>query len=201
MTLNVSAIVALHGACALVYALLSALILMRPPLSRTGAWLAFACLATAVWAATFAFAWHAPVGRLAAWLEIGRSAAWYGFILHLYRRSIGSSRQTANAFKTIGVLALLMLGSTPLIEWFVRPFCSQPAVCRHRDQARVRHLQRAAAGKPVFQYADGISLAYQSALRRPGADFPIRSAALRRRRAVPPPVVRPGRRRAPRHHL
>ncbi len=121
MTPNVPAIVALHAACAVVYALLAALILARRPLSRTGAWLAFACATTAIWTATFALAWQAPVGRLAAWLEIGRSAAWYGFILHLYRRSIASDEHIASAFKTMGLLALLILGGTPLLEWFAGP--------------------------------------------------------------------------------
>jgi putative PEP-CTERM system histidine kinase len=121
MTPDLPAIVVLHAACAVVYAVLAALILARPPLSRTGAWLAFACAATAVWAATFAFAWQAPVARLAAWLEVGRSAAWYGFILHLYRRSVGSDEQVSSAFKTMGLLALLVLGATPLLEWSAGP--------------------------------------------------------------------------------
>ena len=127
MTLDIPAIVVLHGACAVVYALLAALILARPPLSRTGAWLAFACAATAIWAATFAMVWHPPawymrpLGRLAAWLEVGRSAAWYGFILHLYRRSVGSNEQVSSAFKTMGLLALLIVAGTPLLEWFAGP--------------------------------------------------------------------------------
>jgi putative PEP-CTERM system histidine kinase len=127
MTLEIPAIVVLHGACAVVYALLATLILARPPLSRTGAWLAFACAATAIWAATFAMVWHAPawyapVGRLASWLEVGRSAAWYGFILHLYRRSVGSNEQVSTAFKTMGLLALLVVAGTPLLEWFAGPY-------------------------------------------------------------------------------
>jgi putative PEP-CTERM system histidine kinase len=141
MTLDSPAIVVLHGACAVVYALLATLILARPPLSRTGAWLAFACAATAIWAATFAMAWYipawhaptwyapswyaptwqVPLDRLAAWLEVGRSAAWYGFILHLYRRSIGSNEQVSTAFKTMGLLALMIVAGTPLLEWFAGP--------------------------------------------------------------------------------
>jgi putative PEP-CTERM system histidine kinase len=126
MTPDLPAIVVLHGACAVVYAMLTALILSRPPLSRTGVWLAFACAATTVWAATFAIGWQAPAGyivggRLTAWLEVGRSAAWYGFILHLYRRSVGSDEQVSTAFKTMGLLALLVLGGTPLLEWFAGP--------------------------------------------------------------------------------
>jgi putative PEP-CTERM system histidine kinase len=121
MTLHVPAIVVLHGACAVVYGLLAGLILTRPPLSRTGTWLAFACLVTAVWAATFALTWQVPFIPVVAWLEIGRSAAWYGFILHLYRRAIGTNRQVTTAFKTMGLLALLMIGGTSVLEWFAGP--------------------------------------------------------------------------------
>jgi putative PEP-CTERM system histidine kinase len=130
MTPDIPTIVALHVVCAVVYSGLAALIGLRSPLSRTGAWLAFACVMTAVWAAMFAAAWQAPVGRLsgwleiarsAAWLEIGRSAAWYGFILHLYRRSVGANDQVTTAFKTMGMLALLVVVGTPLIEWLSAP--------------------------------------------------------------------------------
>jgi putative PEP-CTERM system histidine kinase len=121
MTPDIPTIVALHAVCAVVYAGLAALIVMRPPLSRTGAWLAFACVMTATWSAMFAAAWQTPVGRLAAWLEIGRSAAWYGCILHLYRRSVGANDQVTTAFKTMGMLAVLVLCGTPLIEWLSTP--------------------------------------------------------------------------------
>ncbi|MEA2772940.1 MAG: hypothetical protein QOD93_5902 [Acetobacteraceae bacterium] len=121
MTLDIPAIAVLHGVCAAVYALLAALILARPPLSRTGAWLTFACAVTAIWTGTFALGWQSPVIPLASWLEVGRSAAWYGFILHLYRRSVGSDEQVSSAFKTMGLLALLVVGGTPLLEWFAGP--------------------------------------------------------------------------------
>ena len=121
MTSDIPAIVVLHGACAVVYAVLAALILLRRPLSRTGGWLAFACGMTAAWTATFALAWQFPVLHLANWLEVGRSAAWYGFILHLYRRSVGSGEQITSAFKTMGLLALLVLAGTPLLEWSSGP--------------------------------------------------------------------------------
>jgi putative PEP-CTERM system histidine kinase len=121
MTPDIPDIVWLHGACSVVYALLTALVLARPPLSRTGGWLAFACAVTSVWAAAFALAWHFPISQEAAWLEVGRSAAWYGFILHLYRRSVASDEQVSSAFKTMGLLALLVVGGTPLLEWFAGP--------------------------------------------------------------------------------
>ena len=117
MTPNISAIVLLYGAGAVIYALLTGLILARSPLSRTGAWLVFACAVTAIWAATFALAWQLPIGRMTAWLEVGRSAAWYGFILHLYRRAVFTNEQVTTAFKTMGLVALLMLICIPMVEW------------------------------------------------------------------------------------
>jgi hypothetical protein len=117
MIFELPVFVVLHGACALVYAVLAALVLVRPPLSRTGAWLALACLATAAWAAAVAASWQMPLGPLPAWLEVARSAAWYGFILHLYRRTIGSKDQLWPAFRTMGLLALLVLCGTPLLDW------------------------------------------------------------------------------------
>ena len=119
MTLPV--IVVLYGACAVVYGLLAGLILARRPISRTGGWLVFACAATAVWAACFALVWQFPIGRVVSWLEIGRSAGWYGFILHLYRRSVGSDAQVSRTFKMMGLLALLIVAAAPLLDWFAAP--------------------------------------------------------------------------------
>ncbi len=121
MTPDIPAIVLLHGVCAMVYGLLTALLLARQPVSRTGAWLAFACAATAAWAATFVIAWQIPIGRLGGWMEVGRSAAWYGFILHLYRRTTAANEQLTAAFKTMGLLALLMLLGTPLVDFLAAP--------------------------------------------------------------------------------
>jgi putative PEP-CTERM system histidine kinase len=121
MSSTISTIVPLYGACAVVYGLLASLILVRAPVSRTGAWLGLACAVTMVWAAVIGFAWQYPIGRTAAWLEVGRSAAWYGFILHLYRRSVAANGQLTTAFETMGLLALLMLGCVPLVDWLSDP--------------------------------------------------------------------------------
>ncbi len=117
MTQNGSASVLLYGAGAVIYALMAGLILARRPLSRTGMWLVVACAVTAVWAATFALAWQLPIGRTAAWLEVAHSAAWYGFILHLYRRAVLKKEQVTTAFKTMGLVALLVLICIPTAEW------------------------------------------------------------------------------------
>ena len=121
MNLDLPAVVTLHGACAVVYVMLAALVLARPPLSRTGAWLVFACLMTAAWAGVFALVWQSPEGAIAGWLEVGRSAAWYGFILHLYRRSVDANDQVATAFKTMGLLAVLVVVGTPMLDWLYGP--------------------------------------------------------------------------------
>jgi putative PEP-CTERM system histidine kinase len=119
MSVDFSALVVLHGACALVYAALCALILVRPPLSRTALWLALACLITASWAiAVVVFADH-PESGTPGWLELARSAAWYAFILHLYRRSVAARGQLMQAFSTMGLLGFLVVGGlvlTNLVE-------------------------------------------------------------------------------------
>jgi len=116
MTTVLPAMVVVHAACALVYALLGMLILARSPLSRTGAWLSVACLITACWAASFAIAWETSSFQISGWLEVVRAAAWYGFILHLYRRTVQKSDQLTRAFTTMGLLAVIVVCGTPLLE-------------------------------------------------------------------------------------
>jgi putative PEP-CTERM system histidine kinase len=111
-----SAIIILHGLCAVLYVALAALVLARPPLSRAGALLIFACILTATWCAAFTVLWRNPVTGVVAWLEIARSAAWYGFILQLYRRSVGGDDQVTTAFRTMGLLALIVVAGTPALE-------------------------------------------------------------------------------------
>lgn len=113
---DIHAIVILHAACAAVYAMLAALALARRPLSRTGLWLVVACAMTACWSAGVILAWRWTVTGPAAWLEVLRSAAWYGFILHLYRRSAGGNEQVVTAFRTMGLLAVLVVCGTPLLD-------------------------------------------------------------------------------------
>src|SRR5271165_1003939 len=116
------ALVLLHTGCAVLYAALAALVLMRRSPSRTAIWLAGACLVTAGWAAAVALtAWNDPTGGVAGWLEVARSAAWYGFILHLYRRSVAVHRQLRQVFTTMGLLALLLVGGLPLIDVLSSP--------------------------------------------------------------------------------
>jgi putative PEP-CTERM system histidine kinase len=115
MIFEPSAMALLHGGCALLYAALAALILVRQQLSRTGLWLATACVVTALWAAAVAASPY-PFDGLPAWLELARSAAWYGFILHLYRRTVTVRRELMQTFITMGLLALLLVGGLPVID-------------------------------------------------------------------------------------
>ncbi len=114
MSADFSAMVVLHGGCALVYAVLCTLVLIRRPLSRTAAWLAFACCVTALWASSVVLFRFNPASGPPGWLELARSAAWYGFILHLYRRSVAARWQLMQAFSTMGLLALLVVGGLAL---------------------------------------------------------------------------------------
>jgi putative PEP-CTERM system histidine kinase len=117
MIQTLTALILLHAGCAVLCAALAALVLMRRSPSRTAVWLAGACLVTAAWAATVALtAWSNPTSGVADWLEIARSAAWYGFILHLYRRTVAVHRQLRQVFTTMGLLALLLVGGLPLID-------------------------------------------------------------------------------------
>ena len=106
----------LHGACAGLYLFLAGLILLHRKRSRTGLWLAGASLVTAIWAIAVAASWHVPILGAASWLEIARSVAWYGFVLHLYRQTIGGQRQIRQAFTTMGLLALMMVVGLPLVD-------------------------------------------------------------------------------------
>ena len=110
-------LVLLHAGCAALYVGLAALVLLHRRPDRSAIWLAGASLVTAAWAAAVAMtAWRNPTAGIAGWLEVARSAAWYGFILHLYRRSVAVHRQLRQVFTTMGLLALLLVGGLPLID-------------------------------------------------------------------------------------
>jgi putative PEP-CTERM system histidine kinase len=120
MIFDVPVIVFLYAGCAALYGVLAVLLVARQPGSRTGLWLAGACLVTAAWSAAVAADWQSPVTGAAGWLELARSAAWYGFVLHLYRRSAASTQLRA-AFTTMGLLAALVVGGMPLLNLLSNP--------------------------------------------------------------------------------
>jgi putative PEP-CTERM system histidine kinase len=119
MITDIPAVALLHGLCAAVFVVLAALILLRGQASSTGIWLAGCCTVTAAWALSVAVQWRAPLLGLPGWLELIRSLAWYGFVLHLYRRSVsrrvgpGERMTSAGIVVAFGVAALLPLVGLP----------------------------------------------------------------------------------------
>ena len=106
----------LHAVCAVAYGLLAVLLFLRHQHSRTVFWLGGACLVTAAWATSVAFWPQQPFDGVTGWLEFARSIAWYGFILHLYRRSAARNRQLSQAFLTMGLLAIFLIGVMPVFD-------------------------------------------------------------------------------------
>lgn len=81
MTFDLPAVVGLHALCALIYGFLTVLIFARLAAgeherSRTGLWLAAACLATAICAGAVAVLWGTRFMGIAGWLELARIVAW-----------------------------------------------------------------------------------------------------------------------------
>ncbi len=108
---------ALYGVCAAVYGLLAALVLFQARLGRTGWLLAGCCIVTAAWAAWAAIMGDMQLNGVAGSLDLARALCWYGFILHLYRRSVPEGGQAGVAFRTMGFIALLVIAVGSLLEW------------------------------------------------------------------------------------
>ena len=111
----------LHGICAGLYVVLAALILVRRQQSRTGLLMAAAALLTGVWALSVAVWWRTPLGLVPRSLDLVRGVAWYGFVLHLYRRGLSGRQALAPAFVTMGLIAVLMVGGMPLLDLLLMP--------------------------------------------------------------------------------
>ncbi|MDR3538041.1 MAG: PEP-CTERM system histidine kinase PrsK [Acetobacteraceae bacterium] len=116
MIFDLPSIAVLHAAVSAIYAVLAGIILLRQRQSASGRWLGAACGVTAVWAAAVVWDWPTPLTGVPGWLELARAVAWCGFILHLYRRSVQVHRQLTQAFVTMGLLALLLVGGLPLYD-------------------------------------------------------------------------------------
>jgi putative PEP-CTERM system histidine kinase len=116
MSFDIQAMVVLHGLSAAFYAALAGLLLLKRRQSRTGFYLALAALVTSAWALSVALSWKTPLGPLPRWLELARGVAWYGFILHLYLRSVRSRVALAPVFVTMGLVATLLVGGLPLLD-------------------------------------------------------------------------------------
>ncbi len=107
----------LYALCAAAYTALAGLILVQARRSRTGLLLAAASVVTAAWAAAAASGPDGgQLGGLAGGLELARAVAWYGFVLHLYRRSTHGDHLLGRGFATMGLVAVLVLGALPLAD-------------------------------------------------------------------------------------
>ena len=106
----------LYGVCAVLYGLLAGLVAVQARFGRTGLWLAACCVVTAVWAASAAFVGEVQLTGATGGLDLARALCWYGFILHLYRRSVPDNTQAGATFRTMGLIALLVVGSGLLLQ-------------------------------------------------------------------------------------
>lgn len=105
--MNINAIC--YGGAAALYAALAGLVLLQARLSRTGLFLAAACLVTALWLGAVVSPMPGPPGLIVGLLEFARSLAWYGFLLHLYHRSVAGKGPMLQAFMVMGAVAVLVV--------------------------------------------------------------------------------------------
>jgi putative PEP-CTERM system histidine kinase len=113
---DVPAIASIHTCVGMLYALLGSIILLRQHQSVTGRLLGAACGMTSVWAFSVAWFWHNPLIGIPGWLELARAVAWYGFILHLYHRSVTVHRQMMQVFAAMGLVAVMLVVGLPLYD-------------------------------------------------------------------------------------
>ena len=95
----------LYGACAALYVVLAIVIGARAR-HRTGLLLGLCCLITAGWALTVVVEGEEPLGGPAGAADLLRALAWYGFVLHLYRRSGPARGGMGSAFLAVGAFAV-----------------------------------------------------------------------------------------------
>ena len=115
MPAPLTAMALLHGGCAALYLVLSALVLVQGRLTRTGQLFAAAALVTAVWAAAVAGFAREPVNLVTGTLDVVRGLAWCGFILHLYLRTVQVSPLRRQAFLMMGLIAVLVVAVIGLL--------------------------------------------------------------------------------------
>lgn len=114
LTLSIPSV--LHLACAAAYLGLAGLIVIQARRSQTGLWLAGASLLTAAWAGSVAWNADNPFEGLPSWLVLARGIGWFGFLMHLYHRTVPGDRAISPVAITFGLLGLLSLAATPLLD-------------------------------------------------------------------------------------
>ena len=93
----------LFGTCAAVYGALGIVLPLRAR-HRTGLILGLCCIVTAGWAGAVVLFADEPLAGVAGAADLLRGLCWYGFILHLYRRSVTSPGPAERAFLVVGLL-------------------------------------------------------------------------------------------------
>jgi putative PEP-CTERM system histidine kinase len=107
----------LFATCAVVYAMLCGLIAWQVP-QRAGWLLAGCCATTAGWAAASAALPGNGLSGLPGALDLVRALAWFGFILHLYRRYVPAGQDLAGRwFALIGLAAMPLAAAAGWMDW------------------------------------------------------------------------------------
>ncbi len=96
----------LFTACAATYTVLTALVALKAR-QRSVLMLAACCAVTAVWAGVSVM-WPGPNAGAVGVADLTRVLSWYGYLLHLYRRSEMGSGWQVRAFAGVAIIAALV---------------------------------------------------------------------------------------------
>jgi putative PEP-CTERM system histidine kinase len=114
------AVLLLNEIAGVAYIALGALILLQAKRSPTGLLLAACCGCTAAWAIASASR-PFPLTGLAGALDCIRAAAWFGFVLHLYRRAMPGPDATSRLFALAGLGVVLGTAGVMLVGGKLAP--------------------------------------------------------------------------------
>lgn len=107
----------LFGACGIVYAMLACLVVWQTP--QRGGWLLGGCCAvTAAWSGLSADVTGDGFSGLAGALDLLRALAWFGFVLHLYRRYVTPAAGTGGeGFIAAWAVAVPLAALAAWLDW------------------------------------------------------------------------------------
>ena len=118
------------GACAAVYLALSVWIAAQVR-NSTGWLLSAACLVTAVWAGITAIWQGDGLSGVSGAMDMVRALVWYGFILHLHRRSVPEQGRAGLGFLLAGLVAAgltVVLALTQPVTMPIQPSLLSPGI-------------------------------------------------------------------------
>ena len=115
----------LFAVCALAYSMLCCLVAWQAP-QRSGWLLAGCCAATAAWSGVSAAVPVPGYSGLPGALDLMRALAWFGFIMHLYRRYVPGQDAAGWVFTLIGLAALPLAAWAAWLDW--TPAVGQPSL-------------------------------------------------------------------------